>query len=108
MLGISIIMSSTTTSFEKFDPSKWVVVGDMVDCEFTQKQVKYLQDNKVPLHGAILCNDEKSKKSSVCTELEYFPAFCNVDSNLCVSGYRSTSKEFDELQMKNDEKKRTD
>lgn len=95
-------MSTLLADCKTFKPSDWVLVGDMTSCEYTKQQVALLQQNKIPLHGAILCDDEKSKDAEVCKQIPNFPAFCNVKTNLCVPGYRALAHDFDELQRKSD------
>lgn len=92
-------------AFEAFDPKRWVLVGDYTSCPHTRAQVSFIKQNKLPLYGAIMCDEADTKTSEVCSDLEYFPAFCNLDSNFCLTGGRKTVEEFDELQRRSDERR---
>lgn len=105
--------------FDEFDPSKWVLVGDTsektgcnaphVDGNWkncpTRQQIQHVKQNGISIHGAILCNTADAKNAEVCTELEYFPAFCNMETNLCVTGTRHTVADFEDLQRRSNVKK---
>ena len=78
-----------------FRPDEWILVGDPGTCPWTRMQIRYLRETSVPLHGAILCGDNPT--SETCAHLEYFPAFCNTRTQVCVPGYRDTPASFEEL-----------
>lgn len=88
-----------------FDAPKWIFVGDLEECAHSKKQVEICKSMKLPLKGAILCNDKDHAESEACVKVPAFPCFCNVESHLCVAGLRETSDQFDALQKLSDDEK---
>lgn len=88
-----------------FNPKQWVLVGDTNICEHTVSELKFLQENSIDLKGMIPCNDEKYKDHEACKMIPAFPAFCNTETQLCVSGLRDSWELFHDLQKISDEKK---
>lgn len=87
--------------------SSWVLVGDIEKCEHTKKQVEICKGMKMPLKGAILCNDPQHAETEACFKVPAFPCFCDTKTSLCVSGLRETAEDFDELlKMAEDELKK--
>lgn len=87
----------------KFDPQRWIFVGDLEECPHSKKQVETCKSLNLNIKGAILCNDPDHKDSEACVKVPAFPCFCNLDSNICVSGLRENMAHFDELQKLSDE-----
>lgn len=74
----------------------WVVVLD--SDEVSQRQLQVCRATRPPeLQGAIHCDDPDNASNPLCTELDYFPAFCNVQRNSCVYGLRQTRDDFEQL-----------
>ena len=88
-----------------FRPEEWIFIGDLDICPHSDKQVKVCQEMQMPIKGAILCNDPEHKASPACTNVPSFPSFCNVESQICVSGLRTTKAQFDDLQRISDKRK---
>lgn len=77
---------------------KWVLVADTNVCNLSKKQVEVCKELKIPLKGAIMCNQEENEKTPVCHNVDFFPTFCHSESGICVPGIRKTKKEFDDLE----------
>ena len=77
-------------------------MGDMEKCPHSVKQVDTCKALGLNMKGAILCNETDHAKSDACVKVPAFPCFCNLDSNVCISGYRDTQAQFDELQKISD------
>jgi hypothetical protein len=90
-----------------FDASKWILVGDLDIDPYTKPQIDICKNMNLPLKGAILCSDKDHKDSPACFQVPAFPAFCNVDSKMCISGMRETAEHFEDLQKKSNEKLNT-
>ena len=73
----------------------WVVVVD--DDAVSRRQMDVCKLLKPPLHGAIECNLDDNAEAKVCLDAKYFPAFCNVKSNECVYGLRTTMQDMEAL-----------
>ena len=80
-----------------FDPRKFVLVGDTDVCEHTSEQLERCSRMEMDLKGVILCNEPRHADTDACKKIAAFPAFCNVETNMCASGLRETQSEFDEL-----------
>lgn len=89
----------------KFKADTWIFVGDTSLCEYSKQQVDVCKSLNLPLKGAILCNDEEQRKSEACLKVPSFPCFCNIETNVCISGLRETISDFEELQRISDESK---
>lgn len=87
-----------------FQAEKWVFVGDFETCPYSKKQVEFCKNNNMNIKGAILCHEDKFSNSDACNKIPHFPSFCNVDTNVCISGLRETKEQFAELQKISDEK----
>ena len=66
----------------------WVLVvdGDAA----SKKQVDVCRQNPVGLQGFIECDKPDNKDASICSAVDYFPAFCNTAQKSCVYGVRDT------------------
>lgn len=79
------------------DWSKWVLVGDLELDPFTSQQISVCKEKKMKLQGAIMCNDEKQKDHPICSQVPFFPSFCNLDASMCISGLRENDDHFNHL-----------
>lgn len=70
---------------------EWVVVLD-VDDPVSQKQLDICKQQKPDLKGVVEC--DKESKEPLCHSVDYFPAFCEAESNRCVYGLRQQFEEF--------------
>ena len=67
---------------------QWVLV---VDGDATSsKQMDVCRKNPVGLKGFIECNKPENDGASICSVVDYFPAFCNTEQQSCVYGIRDT------------------
>lgn len=87
-----------------FRPEEWIFVGDFENCTHSQDQARICNDLELPIKGAILCNDSKHAQTEVCNQVPEFPSFCNVNTQICVSGLRDSIELFNELQELSDKK----
>lgn len=85
-----------------FDPQRWICVLDFDADPYSKKQVQTCKELGLDIKGAILCNESDHAKSEACMTVPAFPCFCNLDSNMCVSGLRETLSDFEELQKLSD------
>lgn len=67
---------------------KWVLVvdGDTV----SKRQVDTCRKYPVGLQGFIECDKPDNQDASICSAVDYFPAFCNTEQKSCVYGARDT------------------
>lgn len=70
------------------DMDNWVLVVDGDTA--SKKQVDVCRQNPVGLQGFIECDKPDNKDASICSAVDYFPAFCNTAQNSCVYGVRDT------------------
>lgn len=89
----------------EFDASKWVLVGDFEIDPYTRQQIDICKNLNMPLKGAIICSEQDHKDSPACFQVPAFPAFCNVESQMCISGMREIPEHFKDLQQKSNERK---
>ena len=82
------------------DAENWVLVGDTDIDQYTQPQIETCKKMNLNLKGVILCNDENQKNTNACFQVPAFPAFCNLESKICLSGLRQTEEEIADLQYK--------
>lgn len=70
------------------DMDKWVLVvdGDAA----SKKQVDVCRQHQVGLQGFIECDKPENQDASICSAVDYFPAFCNTAQKSCVYGVRDT------------------
>jgi hypothetical protein len=70
------------------DMDNWVLVvdGDAA----SKKQMEVCRQNPVGLQGFIECNKVDNTDASICSAVDYFPAFCNTAQKSCVYGVRDT------------------
>lgn len=92
-------------SSESFKAENWIFVGDTSLCPHSKHQVDVCKELNLPLKGAILCNDEEQRKSEACQKVPAFPCFCNLETNVCISGLRENMTDFVELERLSDESK---
>jgi len=66
----------------------WVLVvdGDAA----SKKQVDVCRQHPVGLQGFIECDKPENQDASICSAVDYFPAFCNTSQKSCVYGVRDT------------------
>lgn len=88
-----------------FEPKNWVLVCDTEVDKYSGPQIETLKAMDLKIKGAIQCNDPKFKDHEACKTVPAFPAFCNTESQICVSGFRETQEHFDKLQQISDDKK---
>ena len=81
-----------------FVPEEWILVGDTDVCPHSKKQIQVCKDLQLHVKGAILCNEKANETNPACLYIPAFPAFCNTDKNVCVSGLRENKAAFDEMQ----------
>lgn len=86
---------NNTSQMRQWDT--WILVGDVEKCEHTRKQIEICKEMRIPLKGAILCNDPKHADTDACYKVPSFPTFCDTSSKLCVPGLRETRRELEEL-----------
>jgi len=80
----------------KTSVADWVVVLD--SDPLSQEQLQVCRAVHPPeVKGAIRCDDEENSNNPLCSEIDYFPAFCHVNENSCVYGVRRTLDEFAQL-----------
>jgi hypothetical protein len=79
-----------------FQPENWVLVCDTKIDPHSQKQIDNLQSQNYAnkLKGAIDCGLDKNKDVEACKQVPAFPSFCNTETNVCISGYRSTTEQY--------------
>tara|TARA_B100001741_G_C16554059_1_gene601292 strand:- start:2006 stop:2293 length:288 start_codon:yes stop_codon:yes gene_type:complete len=87
-----------------FKPEEWIFVGDMNVCPHSKNQVDICNTLDLKIKGAILCHEDKYSDSEPCKQVPAFPSFCNVNSQVCISGLRESLDDFNELQKMSDEK----
>ena len=77
--------------------NEWVVILD--DDELSKKQLEVCKLLKPQLKGVIMCSDANMNEeaSQVCKNVDYFPAFCNLNNNTCTYGVRTNLEELTEL-----------
>lgn len=61
-----------------------VVDGDSA----SKKQKDVCRQHPVGLQGFIECDKAENENASICSEVDYFPAFCNTEQQSCVYGVR--------------------
>ena len=66
------------------EKDKWILVADPKVCDLSQKQINVCKDLKIPLKGAVLCDTPANEKTPVCHDIDFFPSFCHVDTNVCM------------------------
>ena len=88
-----------------FRSDDWILVGDRNICEHTRMQLDIFQNLNVTIKGALFCDSDQHVNHDACTQVPAFPAFCNVNTNICVSGLREDLQSLDDLQKISDEKK---
>ena len=76
----------------------WILVADTNVCDLSKKQVDICKNLEVPLKGAVLCNNKENENTPICHQVDFFPTFCHVDSNICVPGIRKTKDGFNNLE----------
>lgn len=74
---------------------RWVVVVD--GDETSKRQMDVCRVLRPPLQGAIDCSDPDNASATVCTEVDFFPAFCDTEQRKCVYGLRETIDELEGL-----------
>ena len=82
----------------KFVANDWFCILDFKNDEYSKKQVEVAKKLNLDLKGAVLCHEEQNTDSEICKKYPAFPTFCNTETNICVSGFRSTMKDFEDLQ----------
>lgn len=87
----------TTPCKTNLSEDTWALVVDPEVCPYSKPQVEAARDLGVPLKGVVFCNDKLQGKSSVCDRAPAFPMWCNVRTQECVTGLRSTCQEIAEL-----------
>tara|TARA_B100001778_G_scaffold306306_1_gene285546 strand:+ start:496 stop:774 length:279 start_codon:yes stop_codon:yes gene_type:complete len=85
-----------------FTASEWILVGNKDECPYTTEQIKIVQKNNYEIKGAILCDQIDDKNKEICHNIPNFPSFCNMKTNICVSGLRETPEDFQNLQNTSD------
>ena len=75
----------------------WLAVLDGDDVSKRQKDHLLRLKPIGVVQGMLECDKQQNLNAQVCSKVEYFPAFCHVESNACVYGIRSTTSEMDEL-----------
>lgn len=75
---------------------RWLVVLDEDD-DVSQKQLQVCRDVKPALRGAVVCTRDEKTNDALCYEVRHFPAFCNVDTNMCTYGLRPDAESLDAL-----------
>ena len=78
---------------------RWILVTD--NDAVSQKQMQVCDDIKPPLYGALDCS---VVNEDICREVGKFPAFCNLDTKVCLFGLRMTENRFVEMQNMSGEK----
>ena len=80
----------------------WVFLCDWKnDAEGVCKtQIDLVQKEGISFEKVISCN-ENTPQPAVCDKLQYFPAFCEMETGKCVYGRRETRDAI--LTLKNDE-----
>lgn len=86
-----------------FQPDKWIFVGDFDADPHSKRQVQTCSDLGYNIRGAIMCHEKEHEKTEACHKVPAFPCFCNTESQLCVSGLRTTTEDFEELQKLSDQ-----
>lgn len=86
-----------------FNPQEWIVVVDSEICTHSKAQVDICNKMDLKIKGAILCNDKEHSNSQPCQQVPAFPSFCNINSQVCISGLRETAEDFEELQQQSDQ-----
>ena len=79
---------------------KIVMIGNTTIDPYTNEQLKILKELKIDIHETIMCDDEKYKNTEICEKIPCFPAFCNINSSKCATGFHKTTENFDELKTK--------
>lgn len=87
-----------------FKAEEWIFVGDIDECPHSKNQVEICKSLDLRIQGAILCNEDQYSKSEPCIQVPAFPSFCNVNSQVCISGLRENLEQFHELQKISDDK----
>ena len=87
-----------------FKPDEWIFVGDMEACPHSKNQVEICNNLDLKIKGAILCNEDQHSNSEPCMQVPAFPCFCNINSQVCISGLRENLEHFHDLQKISDEK----
>lgn len=75
----------------------WVCVIDKDEASEKQKKIITNLKPKTTILGLIECHKDENASSQTCHSVEYFPAFCNQVSKMCVYGLRETERDFEEL-----------
>ena len=77
--------------------NNWIVVVD--DDPISTRQLNICQDVKPDLKGVVTCKDETfdTEVSSLCKQVDSFPAFCNIKTNTCIYGLRTKKEDFENL-----------
>ena len=69
---------------------KWVLV---VDGDATsKKQVDVCRKHPVGLQGFIECDKPENEDARICSVVDYFPAFCNTETQSCIYGTRDSKE----------------
>ena len=66
----------------------WVLVVDGDPA--SARQMDACRKHPVGLKGFIECDKPDNHAARICSEVEYFPAFCNTERRSCVYGVRDT------------------
>lgn len=67
---------------------QWVLV---VDGDSTSsKQMDVCRKTPLGLKGFIECNKPENQDATICSAVEFFPAFCHTEQRSCVYGLRET------------------
>ena len=68
----------------------WVLVvdGDLA----SKKQMDICRKHPVGLHGFIECDKLENKDASICSAVDYFPAFCHTTHHSCVYGIKGSEE----------------
>ncbi len=66
----------------------WVLVVDGDTA--SKRQIDACRQHRVGLQGFIECDKPENKDASICSAVDFFPAFCNIAQNSCVYGVRDT------------------
>lgn len=76
----------------------WILVADTQVCDLSKKQIEVCKNLDVPIQGAVLCNEKNNENTPICHQVDFFPTFCHVNSNICIPGIRKTKEDFDTLE----------
>ena len=66
-----------------------ILVADTETCPYSKQQIDFLKKENIEIKGAILCNEPQNKDTSICKNIEAFPAFCNIQTNNCSIGLKT-------------------